>query len=836
MSGPGPGGPAPGREAGAGSGAYSRTGGGPARRAMIRWAWRLFRREWRQQFLVLSLIVLAVAATVLGSAIVTNLAPPPAAAWGSADYLTTLPGDDPHLAADLAALQREFGSTDVIENQALNTGFVQGAELRAQNPDGPYGSTTLGLVSGRYPAGSGEVAMTGGLAATLGVHVGGDWSENGRTLRIVGVVRNPQNFSDDFALVAPGHLAEPDMVTVLFDATPLTVGTFTFPAAASPPASPPQSTRLALQLIVLAVALFGLIFIGLVATAGFTVLAQRRLRAVGLLSSLGATDRNVRLVMVANGVVVGVFGAVAGAVLGTAAWIAYVPTMQQGAGHRVVWTTMPWWLVAASMVLAVATAALASRRPAKAVAQVPVVSALAGRPGRPKPARHAVRPALLCVAGGLLLVVLSGGRHAIAGSNQLDLLAGVAVIATGLLLLSPVAIAVLSAFGRGAPITVRIALRDLARYRARSGPTLAAGSFAVFIAVVVCVLATSRYTDALDYVGPNLPSNQLIVHSAAGPAEPGPAGGSGGGSPVRPPSTAQEQASANAIAAALGSTNVLDLESAQVNVAKVSGNQTEGNPGTIYVATPAVLSHYGISAASIASGTELITSRDGLADTSGLFLQYGDFTSPDGQVKTLPDPKVQLLAGLPTGTSDPNLLVTPAAVAQLKLTVTPSAWLIQTSAPLTSVQTAAARRLAEESGLTVETRNSLPSLAEVRNDATAAGIVLALGVLAMTVGLIRSETANDLRILSAAGAGRRTRRTITGVTAGALGLLGAVLGTVVAYLTVAAYYSTDITYALANVPVVDLLLIIVGLPVLAASGGWLFAGRDPAAIARPILE
>ena len=32
---------------------------------------------------------------------------------------------------------------------------------------------------------------------------------------------------------------------------------------------------------------------------------QRRLRALGILSSLGATDRNVRLVMLANGAVVG---------------------------------------------------------------------------------------------------------------------------------------------------------------------------------------------------------------------------------------------------------------------------------------------------------------------------------------------------------------------------------------------------------------------------------------------------------------------------------------------------------------------------------------------------
>ena len=41
-------------------------GGAPARRAVVRWAWRLFRREWRQQLLILALITVAVAATIVG--------------------------------------------------------------------------------------------------------------------------------------------------------------------------------------------------------------------------------------------------------------------------------------------------------------------------------------------------------------------------------------------------------------------------------------------------------------------------------------------------------------------------------------------------------------------------------------------------------------------------------------------------------------------------------------------------------------------------------------------------------------------------------------------------
>jgi putative ABC transport system permease protein len=39
-----------------------------------------------------------------------------------------------------------------------------------------------------------------------------------------------------------------------------------------------------------------------------------------------------------------------------------------------------------------------------------------------------------------------------------------------------------------------------------------------------------------------------------------------------------------------------------------------------------------------------------------------------------------------------------------------------------------------------------------------------------------------------------------------------------------------------DVPVVDLLLILVGLPLVAAAGGWLLAGRQPPAISRQPLE
>jgi len=99
--------------------AGTENGGVPARRAVIRWAWRLFRREWRQQLLVLALITVAVAATIIGAAVATNTPPPAGAGFGTATDSATFQQGGPQLATQIAALQHRFGRVDVIENQAV---------------------------------------------------------------------------------------------------------------------------------------------------------------------------------------------------------------------------------------------------------------------------------------------------------------------------------------------------------------------------------------------------------------------------------------------------------------------------------------------------------------------------------------------------------------------------------------------------------------------------------------------------------------------------------------------------------------------------------------------
>jgi hypothetical protein len=59
------------------------------------------------------------------------------------------------------------------------------------------------------------------------------------------------------------------------------------------------------EALTLVVEVLGLVFIGLVSAAGFSVMAQRRLRALRMLSAIGATERNLRVVMIAGGAAVG---------------------------------------------------------------------------------------------------------------------------------------------------------------------------------------------------------------------------------------------------------------------------------------------------------------------------------------------------------------------------------------------------------------------------------------------------------------------------------------------------------------------------------------------------
>jgi putative ABC transport system permease protein len=812
---------------------------------VTRWAWRLFRREWRQQLLVLALITVAVAATVIGAAVATNSQPPARAGFGTAQDLATFQAPDPHLASQIAALRQRFGTVDVIENQTLAIpGSINTYQVRAQNPHGPYGQPMLALVSGHFPAGPGQVAVTSGVASDFGLRIGSVWHQGGTARTVVGIVQNPQSLLDEFALVAPGQVGNPTQVSVLFDGSgrpPAGLAKYIVAAGSQPPNVINPETISVAGLVV------GMLLIALVAVGGFTVLAQRRLRSLGMLASTGATDRHVRLVVVANGAVVGVVGAILGLVLGLAGWLAYRPALEQNAHHLIGTFALPWGVIVLALVLAVAAAVFAAWRPARAITKVPIVTALSGRPAPPKRVRRSAIPGLVLLVVAFVLFGWSGSSGG-ANSGLPKLALGLIVLIVAVIFLAPFCLAAVARLGSRSPISVRLALRDLSRYRARSGSALAAISIGILIAVIISVAAAARYANVLDYAGPNLASNQLIVYTPNGQG-----GGPNGPASVTPAQLQSMSAKAHAIANDLGSRQAVELQTTDAGLNHNASGRNWNGP--LYVATPQLLHAFGITSSAYSPTADILTMRPGLSGLSGMQLQYGSqkgpgpqgpngdsFPCPQGSC--LASPPIQEVSALPSGTSAPNTVITEHAMRTLGLHTGPAdvaGWLIQTASPLTSAQIRGAEVAAAAANLSVETRTSVPTSATIIDWATVFGIVLALAILAMSVGLIRSETASDLRTLAATGASGRTRRNLTAATAGALGLTGAVLGTVGGYVATVGWFRTNSLNGgagaiLTTVPVTNLLIILVGMPLAAAVGGWIFAGRQPRDLGHRPLE
>ncbi|HXA31852.1 MAG TPA: FtsX-like permease family protein, partial [Acidimicrobiales bacterium] len=734
-------------------------------------------------------------------------------------------------------------------------GSINTYQIRAQDAHGPFSGPMLSLVSGHYPSGADQVAVTSGLASAFHLSVGATWRVGGVERQVVGIVENPQSLLDEFALVAPGQVKSPTGITALFNLQGVKLSSLG--SQVQTPASVAQSNPLNPETISLAALTLGMLLIALVSVGGFTVLAQRRLRSIGMLESTGATDRHVRLVVSANGTVVGVVGAILGFLLGLGAWLAYRPRLEQNAHHVIGVLALSWTVVVAAMVLAVVAAYFAASRPARAIAKVPIVQALSGRPAPPRQIHRSALPGIVFLVLAFLLLGYSGGTHHGQGSGGApELLFGIVLLVPGLILLAPFFLSLTARLSSRAPIATRLALRDLARYRARSGSALAAISLGVLVAVIVMLAASSRYGNVLDYAGPNLASNQIALQVNAPP----PAGTlirtpSGKvhiqkASPVATANPQQLATHAETIARGLGA-QLIALESPSANLNASQGGRNWN--GQIYVATPQLLRAFGINPSQIDPNADVLSSRPGLSGVSGMTFSYGanNASSNPGSgppssstcsaaTDCLAHPVIQEVAALPSGTSAPNTVITEHAMREFHIQSNTTNWLVQGTQPFSASQISNAELAASTGQLSVESKNDQPSSSTVITWTTIFGIVVALGVLGMSVGLVRSETAGDLRTLAAAGASSYTRRTLTAVTAGALGFLGALLGVMGGYIGMIGWLRSNSLNGgiatLGNVPVGDLLLILLGMPAFAAVVGWLFAGREPAALAHQAIE
>lgn len=819
-----------------------------ARRAVMRWAWRLVRREWRQQVLVLLLITFTVAASLLAATVAFNAPSSADGVFGRADHLIRLTGPQPQALTSVAAeLQKQYPGAEVIEHSTVPVpGSVETVDLRVQDPTLPLGAPKLAVHSGRYPADAAEVAVTDGAASLFGLHVGDHTTLAGQERTVVGIVENPADLSDEFVLAGPGSSIVPEAVTLLVDGhddelgdRPGRIGRLNTSDSGVTALYETrwEQSRRAAAFVILTLDTVAMLLVSLIAAAAFVVVAQRRQRQLGMLAATGATRSQVRLAMVAHGAAVGLIGAVIGNVVALVAWLAARRALEPIVHHRVDPADVPLNVLIIGSLIAVATTTGAAWWPARTISRVPIVRALSGRPAdAPKVHRSALLGLAFLAAG---VVILIKGIHKSGDATPFAAISGPIAIVLGILFLCPMAIQTVRPLARRMPVTARLALRDLSRYQARASGALAAISLGLGIAATAVIVTAAATPPAS---AGNLSNRQLMFTFSRRDVVPD----------VTQAQIDGLEAQVEQFAASVGAT-VYPLDVALAGTDSAGQGQTkrviagrdgeQGQPAIMfgtkvlhgirsdspnppYVATAELLTHLGIDPSTIEPDIELISPDNDLVLLDvGSVIRDIDAT-PLARTLQYPDPGYS---------EQPKTLLTPAAVTAHGWKTQRVGWFVETNTPLTADQRREARDIAARSGIVVSSRNAHRALTITRSLSTAAGMLLTLAILAMTIGLIRGESIRDLQTLTATGATSLARRAITATTASALALLGTLLGVGGAYIALIAGFSDNL-HPLTRVPTSNLIVMVVGLPLLAALGGWVFAGRQPPTISRQALE
>ncbi|MET0493245.1 MAG: ABC transporter permease [Actinoplanes sp.] len=505
----------------------------------LRIAWRDARKNKGRSLLVLSMIALPVLALSYGAATYDMFTLTPqesyareagsaqaALVWRSTTPILqdwrgrsveTVDGDlDPpgEVSAEKVLGFLPAGSTVVpydegtlILKTAQGVGSISAFATDAADP---LARGLVGIVDGAAPRDENQIAVTEAAAQRIGVRTGDEVStpDGKRSWQVTGVAEFPADLGER-VLFAVSHLpaeAESPQPTRWLARTPRPVtwqqvtdlnerGVSV--ASRAVYANPPESAGLpaggtddrgsqAFSVALLAGGL-GVLEIVLLAGPAFAVGARRKQRDLALVAANGGTPAHLRRIVLADGIVLGALGALAGTAIGlVAAMLArpYVETALldvRAGGYRV----FPLALLGIA-VLAVGTGVLAALVPAFTAGRLHVVEALTGRAGTTRSRRLWIVVGLGCLAAGAAV----GGYGAITVS-QTSILIGVVALEAGLVLCTPALIGLLGRLGHLLPLAARISIRDTSRNRASAAPAISAVMAAVAASVALGVYYTN---------------------------------------------------------------------------------------------------------------------------------------------------------------------------------------------------------------------------------------------------------------------------------------------------------------------------------------------------------
>ena len=278
----------------------------------------------------------------------------------------------------------------------------------------------------------------------------------------------------------------------------------------------------------------GLLEVVLLAGAAFAVGARRQVRDLGLVASNGGTARHVRRIVLAQGLLLGVLGALIGLIVGVALTIGGQPLWERISGTLI----EGWRFGTAEVAIAAGVGMLsglaAAVVPARGAARMKPIDALAQRFRATPLETHVPKLGLVLVAlgafGALVFSRVSAAElddyatriEAAAGTgvwvDQPNVtqyaalqLFGAVLAVTGLILVISPMIAMVARRMRRWPVSARFAGRDAARHRHRTTPAVAAIMIVVAGATGVAIgLTGSARVDELRYA-PQLPENVMHI-------------------------------------------------------------------------------------------------------------------------------------------------------------------------------------------------------------------------------------------------------------------------------------------------------------------------------------
>ncbi len=738
-----------------------------------------------------------------------------------------------------ALSRRALGVLGATSSTALAqfTGVVGANDLRVVTTitqlalDKPVTKGIVSLQSGRMPQNASQVAVTSRLAQRLGLHVGARLTVGAESRTVTAIVRDPVDLRNEALYVLPGAVALPHtdnygdtaVIELVQTRRPVTwrevamlngMGVVVASRAAienPPPGVPSYSshsqltTRDAVGVETVAIGM-AILEVCLLAGAAFAVGARRQRHDLAVVAAAGGGAADVRRIVLAGGVVLGLIATLIGAALGIALSPAALPYVANWAHHSPGHFDLRWVDILGVILLGLVTGILSAVLPARSAARDDVVLALSGRRGVVRSPRRVPIVGIVMIVAGVVIAY-----RATLNFHFRVILVGAVVSQLGFVLCAPSWVGLISRLGRYVGLAPRLALRDAARHRGRSGPAVAAIMAAVSGAVAVSTyLATTDHNEKASFIPFGRIGQPVLYLNNPQPAA----------TLARIDATLQRD---------LAATGVLDVP--QVNCVRVRSGCAQ-----IYI-NGSVGSYQGIAVGGPALLRLLIQRTDAAAEQAlraGHPLVFSDaargpaatqigYTGNNGFVPAaaVGSPYVVDIGNRGSATS---ALISPGAAARMhartslvmQIPVTPTTP-TQKQIDRANAQIPPTTSIAMETGYHSRYSTGLIILA------IAAAIVM-LGATAVSVGLSMAESKPDLVTLSAVGGRPMTRRLLVASQAGTVSLLGAVQGLVAGLIPAWA-----VLHALRRphftLPWQTMLLIVVAIPLLSMIGTALFAGN-----------